>query len=62
MSLYKRNVSSSIDVVDAGEKRRSEAIYSIDGRRIGTVSNESDSTVGLPKGVYIIGGKKLMVK
>lgn len=62
VSLYKRYVSSSIDVVDAGEKRRSEAIYSIDGRRIGTVSNESDSTVGLPKGVYIIGGKKLMVK
>ena len=61
VSLYKRNVSSSIDIVDADRLWSNKAIYSIDGRRIGTVSNVSDPTEGLPCGVYIIGGKKLIV-
>ncbi|MCI6337254.1 MAG: hypothetical protein MR802_04880 [Prevotella sp.] len=61
MSLYKRNVSSSIDIVDADRLWSNKAIYSIDGRRIGTVSSGSDPTEGLPCGVYIIGGKKLIV-
>ena len=61
VSLYKRNVSSSIDIVDADRLWSNKAIYSIDGRRVGTVSNGSDPTEGLPCGVYIIGGKKLIV-
>ncbi|WP_094385952.1 hypothetical protein [Prevotella sp. P2-180] len=46
MSLYKRNVSSSIDIVDADRLWSNKAIYSIDGRRVGTVSNGSDPTEG----------------
>lgn len=62
VALYKRNVSSSIDIVDANREWRSTAIYSIDGRRVGNTQNGRCHTEGLPKGVYIIGGKKLMVK
>lgn len=61
VALYKRNVSSSIDIVDADKPLRNAAIYSIDGRRVGTTRNGINSTEGLPKGVYIIGGKKLMI-
>ncbi|MGN0281325.1 MAG: endonuclease [Prevotella sp.] len=62
VSLYKLNVSSSIDILDADEPSRCSVIYSIDGRRVGTTKNGDTATDGLQRGVYIIGGKKLLVK
>ncbi len=46
---------SGSDVSNAGAK--GEAIFTLDGRRV-----NAESTKGLPAGLYIIGGKKVIVK
>ena len=62
VSLYKRNTTSSIGIVDNECSTNSNDIYSIDGRRVGVVKNGKVETSGLRKGIYIIGGKKVIIK
>ncbi|MBR1415219.1 MAG: hypothetical protein IJ570_05075 [Prevotella sp.] len=47
---------SGISVVTSDRNVPADAVYSIDGRRIGT------STESLPNGIYIVGGKKYISK
>jgi len=49
-------VATAIQSVTADRTATSAAVYSLDGRRIGT------STEKLPKGIYIVGGKKYISK
>jgi len=37
-------------------------VYSLDGRLLRTAKNGSDALNGLNKGVYIINGKKVIIK
>lgn len=37
-------------------------VYALDGRLIRTAASESEATSGLPKGIYIIGHKKFILK
>ena len=62
VSLYKRNTTSSIGIVDNECSTNSNDIYSIDGRRVGVVKNGKVETCDLRKGIYIIGGKKVIIK
>ena len=62
VSLYKRNTTSSIGIVDNECSTNSNHIYSIDGRRVGVVKNGKVETCDLRKGIYIIGGKKVIIK
>lgn len=54
-----RETVTSIETVEAVSKAPSSAnIYTIDGR---LVRKASEGTAGLPKGIYIIGGKKVVL-
>ena len=54
VSLDYRGVTDGIDRPAAGP--RAAGVYTISGQYAG------DSAEGLPKGVYIVGGKKLVIK
>ena len=53
-NYLKKADPTSIGTIDTDNQFTNERIYKLDGRYIGT-----DSTT-LPKGIYIIGGKKLV--
>lgn len=55
ISLYYQGVADGINGV-AGDSRVPAGVYSISGQYMG------NSVEGLPKGVYIMGGKKLVIK
>ncbi|MBO5133984.1 MAG: hypothetical protein J6C15_02415, partial [Bacteroidaceae bacterium] len=38
------------------------AIYSIDGRWVGNASTWSEALKKLPRGMYIVGGKKILIR
>ncbi len=56
VSLAYQGVADGIGTVPADDGRSPDAVYTISGQYAGT------SPEGLPKGVYIVGGKKLVVK
>lgn len=62
VSLYKRNITSSIGIVDNEGATSSCVIYSVDGRRVGVAKNGRAEMNDLQKGIYIIGGKKVIIK
>ena len=62
VSLYKRKGTSSIGVIDNDATTDISVVYSVDGRRVGVYSNGQNITSGLRKGIYIIGGRKVVVK
>ena len=37
-------------------------VYSTDGRKVRTAVNSSECLVGLPSGIYVVNGKKYLVK
>ena len=45
-----------------GEREYDRNVYNISGQRISTLPAEKSSTSTLPKGIYIIGGKKVVIK
>lgn len=60
VSLYKQQKSTGIERVETGAAENS--IYSIDGRQIYEKDRLNLKTTNLNKGVYIINGKKIIVK
>ena len=62
VSLYKRKATSSIGVIDNDATTDISVVYSVDGRRVGVYTNGQNITSGLRKGIYIIGGRKVVVK
>ena len=63
VSLYKRKATSSIGVIDNDATTNGSCVvYSVDGRRVGVYTNGQNITSGLRKGIYIIGGRKVVVK
>jgi alpha-amylase len=37
-------------------------VYSLDGRLVRTAKDSREATIGLPKGIYIVNNKKLVLK
>lgn len=54
--LNYKDQSTGITGIDTDEKSTVKRVYTISGQYVGT------STNGLPKGVYIVNGKKTIVK
>lgn len=42
------------------DKTKPVTVYTVDGRYMGTYVPETDWQVSLPRGVYIVNGKKMM--
>ena len=60
-TLYVEDTHTAVTSVAAATSPRSHNIYSIDGRLL--ISNASQAQVsGLTKGIYIMNGKKLVVR
>lgn len=53
--------TSAVSGITAGESD-TVSVYSISGVRVRTNVEPSDATAGLPAGLYIVGGKKVLVK
>lgn len=49
-------LTTAIRTVTTGQTSTAAAVYTLDGRRI------TPSTESLPKGIYIVGGKKYISK
>lgn len=56
---FEGNVASGISQVAASQDKADNNVYTINGV---LVKSHSESTVGLPKGVYIQNGKKIIIK
>ena len=60
-TLYVEDTHTAVTSIAAATSPRSHNIYSIDGRLL--ISNASQAQVsGLTKGIYIMNGKKLVVR
>ena len=53
---------SAISDVTAPQMQGPVDIYSIDGRKVGRAASQADALKSLPRGIYIIGHKKFVVK
>ena len=51
--------TTGITEINAREEQRGFTVYTLDGRR---VVAEADSLTGLPSGVYVVNGKKQVVR
>ena len=62
--LFNKKEPSKIDAVSVVSSENSAAVYSLSGQRVGTAEvNEGRLTAsGLRPGIYIVGGKKVIVK
>jgi alpha-amylase len=49
-------------VIIENSELREVKVYTLDGRLIRSVQNGTDAINGLKKGVYIVNGKKVVVK
>ena len=58
--LYKQHCSTAIENIQGASKTAN--VYTIDGRLVRQNADVSTSTFGLPKGIYIIKGEKVIVR
>ena len=55
-------ITTSIGGVKAGNGTALTNVYILDGRLLRRQAKTTNATEGLPKGVYIVGNKKIVVK
>ena len=55
-------ITTSIGGVKAGDGTVLTNVYTLDGRLLRRQVKSTNATEGLPKGVYIVGNKKIVVK
>jgi len=60
--LYKKVETSGMDTVLAGNTSGKVRVYSITGVLVRADADKTDALSGLPKGIYIIGGNKYVVR
>ena len=61
VTLYVNTTATDI-VLPTSDSDSNINIYSIDGRLVRSTTNASTATDGLPKGLYIVKGKKIIIK
>ena len=54
--------TSGVLGMKVNDKTKPVTVYTVDGRYVGTYVPETDLQVSLPRGVYIVNGKKMMKK
>lgn len=61
--VYASNTQSGLDAVelDADDPNMPVDVYTLQGMRVRTQTPRSEATLGLPAGLYIVGGKKVIV-
>ncbi len=62
--LYKRAATTGIVASQwlTSEREEQVSVYSIDGRRVCSANNKKDALRQLTKGIYIVNGRKMVVK
>lgn len=56
---FEMRESTGVAEIIADKKQNTDAVYSLDGRLVSTKAN---SPAALPKGIYIVNGKKMIIK
>lgn len=62
LSIYKEKASSSLAPIETDTPSQLIHVYSLNGRLVKTVTNENEALNGLSKGIYIVNGKKRLIK
>ena len=60
ISVDTMSVPNGIHVVDAASQPM--AVYDLQGRRVATLTAGANAAAVLPKGIYVVRGKKIVVK
>ena len=61
MQLYKHVVSDGVKPTQVNH-RRTMVVYTIYGVKVRTARSITDALEGLPQGIYVIGGRKFVVR
>lgn len=62
VALYKRTVTTSIDGIQVIRENTTVNVYSIDGRLVRSKITVGEALQGLDKGIYLIQGKKFIIR